>query len=31
VLIETVPGTTHFLPIERPELVRETLLALSGS
>ena len=29
--IETVPGTTHFLPIERPELVRETLLALAGS
>jgi pimeloyl-ACP methyl ester carboxylesterase len=26
VLIETIPGTTHFLPIERPDLVRETLL-----
>jgi len=26
--IETVPGTTHFLPMERPDLVRETLLAL---
>jgi len=24
--IETVPGTTHFLPMERPELVREALL-----
>ena len=30
VRIETVPGTTHFLPIERPDLVRETLLALAG-
>lgn len=29
VRIETVPGTTHFLPIERPDLVRETLLALA--
>jgi pimeloyl-ACP methyl ester carboxylesterase len=27
--IETVPGTTHFLPMERPELVRETLQALT--
>jgi len=26
--IETIPGTTHFLPMERPELVRETLRAL---
>ncbi|THD70926.1 alpha/beta hydrolase [Phenylobacterium sp.] len=25
--IETVPGTTHFLPLERPDLVRATLLA----
>jgi pimeloyl-ACP methyl ester carboxylesterase len=25
--IETVPGTTHFLPMERPDLVRETLAA----
>lgn len=25
--IETVPGTSHFLPMERPDLVRETLLA----
>lgn len=29
VRIETVPGTTHFLPIERPELVRRTLLELA--
>jgi pimeloyl-ACP methyl ester carboxylesterase len=27
VRIETVPGTTHFLPMERPELMRETLRA----
>jgi pimeloyl-ACP methyl ester carboxylesterase len=26
--IETIPGTTHFLPMERPELVRETLRAV---
>ncbi len=25
--IEVVPGTTHFLPMERPDLVRATLLA----
>ncbi len=25
--IETVPGTSHFLPMERPDLVREALLA----
>ncbi len=30
VRIETVPGTTHFLPIERPDLVRETLLTLTA-
>lgn len=29
VRIETVPGTTHFLPIERPDLVRRTLLELA--
>ena len=23
--IETVPGTSHFLPMERPDLVREAL------
>jgi len=28
--IETVPGTSHFLPMERPELVREALLAAAG-
>jgi pimeloyl-ACP methyl ester carboxylesterase len=28
--IETVPGTTHFLPIERPDLVRATLLEMTG-
>jgi pimeloyl-ACP methyl ester carboxylesterase len=28
--IETVPGTTHFLPMERPDLVRETLRAVIG-
>ena len=26
--VETIPGTTHFLPIERPDLVRETILAM---
>jgi pimeloyl-ACP methyl ester carboxylesterase len=25
--IETIPGTTHFLPMERPDLVRSTLRA----
>ena len=28
---ELVPGTTHFLPMERPELVREALLEAAGS
>lgn len=28
--IEVVPGTSHFLPMERPELVREALLAAAG-
>jgi pimeloyl-ACP methyl ester carboxylesterase len=28
--IETVPGTSHFLPMERPDLVREALLAAAG-
>jgi len=27
ITVETVPGTTHFLPMERPDLVRETLKA----
>lgn len=29
VQVRTVPGTTHFLPIERADLVRETLLELT--
>ena len=29
ITVETVPGTTHFLPMERPELVRETLRAVA--
>ena len=28
--IEMLPGTTHFLPMERPERVRETLAALAA-
>jgi pimeloyl-ACP methyl ester carboxylesterase len=28
--VETIPGATHFLPIERPDLVRETLLEVAG-
>jgi pimeloyl-ACP methyl ester carboxylesterase len=27
ITVETVPGTTHFLPMERPDLVRQVLLA----
>jgi len=30
VTIETVAGTSHFLPMERPELVRESLGAAAG-
>jgi pimeloyl-ACP methyl ester carboxylesterase len=30
VSVRTIPGTTHFLPIERPDLVRETLLELAA-
>ena len=30
ITIETLPGTSHFLPMERPERVRETLLDLAG-
>jgi pimeloyl-ACP methyl ester carboxylesterase len=30
ITVETVPGTTHFLPMERPDLVRQTLLACVG-
>jgi pimeloyl-ACP methyl ester carboxylesterase len=29
--IEVVPGTTHFLPMERPELVRAALSAAAGA
>lgn len=29
VSIETIAGTSHFLPMERPELVRETLASLT--
>jgi len=28
--VETLPGTSHFLPMERPELVRATLAACAG-
>jgi pimeloyl-ACP methyl ester carboxylesterase len=28
-VIETVAGTTHFIPMERPELVRERIVALT--
>jgi pimeloyl-ACP methyl ester carboxylesterase len=28
--IETVPGTSHFLPMERPDLVRSTLLEVTA-
>jgi len=28
--ISTIPGTTHFLPMERPDLVRSTLIAAIG-
>jgi pimeloyl-ACP methyl ester carboxylesterase len=31
IAVRTVPGTTHFLPIERPDLVRETLLELASA
>ena len=24
--VDTIPGTTHFLPMERPDLVREAIL-----
>ncbi|MBL8673845.1 MAG: hypothetical protein JNL07_03075, partial [Rhodospirillales bacterium] len=26
-IVETLPGTTHFLPMERPDVVRERLAA----
>ncbi|HEY8615200.1 alpha/beta hydrolase [Phenylobacterium sp.] len=28
--VETVPGTSHFLPMERPDLVRQTLRSLTS-
>lgn len=28
--IDVIPGASHFLPMERPELVRETLLAMGA-
>jgi pimeloyl-ACP methyl ester carboxylesterase len=31
VTVETIAGSTHFLPIERPDLVRETLLEFAGA
>ena len=31
VRLDLVPGTSHFLPMERPELVREALLEAAGS
>jgi pimeloyl-ACP methyl ester carboxylesterase len=31
VSVRTIPGTTHFLPIERADLVRETLLEVAES
>ena len=30
VRIETIPGTTHFLPMERPELVRAAIREAVG-
>lgn len=30
VRVDVVPGTSHFLPMERPDLVRETLLTVTG-
>jgi pimeloyl-ACP methyl ester carboxylesterase len=30
ITVETVPGTTHFLPMEQPERVRETLRACAS-
>lgn len=31
IVVETVPGTTHFLPMERPELVRAALREAAGA
>lgn len=30
ITVDLIPGTSHFLPMERPELVRETLSALAA-
>jgi pimeloyl-ACP methyl ester carboxylesterase len=30
VRVDLIPGTSHFLPMERPDLVRETLLAVTA-
>ncbi|MFI4966519.1 MAG: alpha/beta fold hydrolase [Caulobacterales bacterium] len=30
ITVDTVPGTTHFLPMERPDLVRRTLAACAA-
>ncbi len=30
VTVDTIPGTSHFLPMERPDLVRETLKATAA-
>jgi len=30
IAVETVPGTSHFLPMERPDLVRKTLAEVAG-
>jgi pimeloyl-ACP methyl ester carboxylesterase len=27
--VETVPGTSHFLPMERPDLVREAIFEMA--
>jgi pimeloyl-ACP methyl ester carboxylesterase len=29
-IVQTIPGATHFLPIERPDLVRAVLLKVAG-
>ena len=31
VRVDRVPGTTHFLPMERPDLVREVILEAVGA
>jgi len=29
-ILDLVPGTTHFLPMERPELVQDALRTMAG-